>query len=47
MQAYQAPQMPQMHGMSTPAPQTPVYQTATAPRYLPPVQQASPQTMVR
>lgn len=44
MQAYQAPQM---QVAPTPAPQTPVYQTATAPRFLPPVQQASPQTMVR
>ncbi len=29
------------------APQTPVYQTATAPRYLPPVRQVPPGTMVR
>lgn len=47
MQAYQAPQTPQMQAVPMPAPQAPTYQTATAPRYLPPVQQASPQTMVR
>ncbi|MGD9633469.1 MAG: tetratricopeptide repeat protein [Pirellulales bacterium] len=44
VQAYQAPQM---QVAPAPVPQTPVYQTATVPRYLPPVQQASPQTMVR
>jgi tetratricopeptide (TPR) repeat protein len=59
MQVYQAPQFssppmptrqaaaPQMVAPQAPMPQLPVYQTATAPRYLPPVQQAPGQRMIR